>query len=275
MTGLTYTYWLEQTEADVPAGNQWLSVGERSRLAGMRFDKRRRDWRLGRWTAKRLAASCLNLPTDVQSLGDIEIRAAPSGAPELFLFNQNTAVSLSLSHRAGKALCVLGLSGERLGCDLELIESRDDSFVTVFFTPNERRLIDAAFADQRPLLATLLWSAKESVLKALRVGLRWDTTLLDVSSSDVPRPDDSPQNAHVRWFPLVVRCTDGPILRGRWRCANGMVRTVVFNPMPVQPYQPHHQGFSRAGNELDPEDLKPIGATWCSHDERDSGHIEM
>ncbi len=81
-------YWLEQTDADVPAENQWLSAGEILFLGRLRFARRRNDWRLGRWTAKRALAACLNLPGDPLALANIEIRAATSGAPEAFLFNQ-------------------------------------------------------------------------------------------------------------------------------------------------------------------------------------------
>ena len=207
MTGAMDAYWLEQSEADVPAGNQWLSTGEKSRIAGLRFEKRRRDWRLGRWTAKRAVASCLNLPVDAHFLEEIEIRAAPSGAPEVFLFNQRAAVSLSLSHRASKALCVVGFSEMSLGCDLELVESRDDSFVTEFLTANEQKLVDGAPRKERPMLITLLWSAKESALKALHAGLRLDTTLIDVSPTQAsPRPaNDSQQEACTDWFPISFR----------------------------------------------------------------------
>jgi len=233
MTGEMDVYWLEQTEADVPAGNQWLSAGEKSHVAGLRFAKRRTDWRLGRWTAKRAVASCLNLPLDVPSLEDIEIRATPSGAPEVFLFNQRTAVSLSLSHRAHNALSVVGLSGASLGCDLELVESRDHSFVTYFFTENEQELLNRAPADEQPVLATLLWSAKESALKALHVGLRLDTTSLDVSPTRIglQRPDSSHRNACNGWSPFLLRCAGARTFYGLWRCANNMVRTVVSNPL--------------------------------------------
>jgi 4'-phosphopantetheinyl transferase len=226
-------YWLEQIESDVPTGNQWLSAGEMARLTSLCFEKRRTDWRLGRWTAKRALAACLNLPVDVHSLQDIEIRAAPSGSPEVFVFDQRASVPLSLSHRAGKALCVVGLSGTSLGCDLELVESRDHSFLTDFFSANEQRLIGRARSAERPMLLTLLWSAKESALKAFGVGLRLDTTSLDVSPADPPlqRPEDMYKHADIAWSPLSLRRIGGPILRGWWRCANNMVRTVVFNPL--------------------------------------------
>lgn len=225
MNGAKQAYWLEQGEADVPAVNEWLSAGEISRLASMRFCKRRSEWRLGRWTAKRAVAWWLNLPAEAPALRDIEIQSAPSGAPEVFLFNQKLAISLSLSHRAGKALCFVASSGECLGCDLELVEAREDSFVTDFFTTNEQKLLDRAPVDERDGLATLLWSAKESALKALHVGLRVDTRFVDVSP-DKP----SYRTEEDRWSPLSVRCHDGRLLCGCWRCSNDMVRTLVFNP---------------------------------------------
>jgi len=220
-------YWIEQTESDVPSGNQWLSGQELSRLGELRFDKRRADWRLGRWTAKLAAASLLKLPLDIPFLVDIEIRAAPSGAPELFLFNQKSDVGLSLSHRGGRALCVVALSGPNPGCDLELVESRDPSFVTDFFTANEQKLLDRASPEKRATLTALLWSAKESALKSLHLGLRLDTTSLDVSPTDYRAADSSND-----WSSLSVRAASEGIFCGWWRCTNNMVRTVVFNPLP-------------------------------------------
>ena len=73
----------------------------------MRFAKRQADWRLGRWTAKNAVAAYLNLPSDPQALTDIEIRPAPSGAPEVFIADQPARVTISLSHRAGVAACAV------------------------------------------------------------------------------------------------------------------------------------------------------------------------
>jgi 4'-phosphopantetheinyl transferase len=228
MNGAMDAYWLEQTEADVPAGDQWLNARERSRLAGLRFDKRRADWRLGRWTAKCAVASCLNVPADFRSLVDIEISAASSGVPEVFLFNQKVTISLSLSHRAGLALCAVGSSGASLGCDLELVESRDHSFVTDFFTSNEQKLVEQAPTAERPLLVTLLWSAKESALKALHLGLRLDTTSVEARPTHAPhREKGSHQGAGIDWSRLFVRCIGDQILYGWWRSDDDMVRTVV------------------------------------------------
>ena len=99
-------YWWEQAEADLPAHDDWLSAGEAATLAGMHFAKRRADWRLGRWTAKQALAAYLHLPDDPHALAGIEIRPAPSGAPETFLANKR---SRSCDHLAQSPLRYRGL----------------------------------------------------------------------------------------------------------------------------------------------------------------------
>ena len=112
---MTEVYWLEQTEADVPARNDWLSENEAARLGSLRFAKRRRDWRLGRWTAKLAMAAYRNLPGDSQTLRDVEIRPALSGAPEVVFAGQPAPVTISLSHCDGIAVCAVAPSSVTLG----------------------------------------------------------------------------------------------------------------------------------------------------------------
>jgi len=61
--------------------------------------------------------------------------------------------------------------------DLEAVEPRSDAFVRDYFTRSE---IAAVAAGERNLLANLIWSAKESALKALGVGLTLDTREVEV-----------------------------------------------------------------------------------------------
>jgi 4'-phosphopantetheinyl transferase len=223
------TYWLEQTEADLSAHDDWLSPSEAVLLSQMRFAKRRGDWRLGRWTAKRAAAAYLNLPGDPHALREIEVRPAPSGAPELFLANRPAPVSISISHRAGIAVCAIAMRGVQLGCDLELIEPREASFVADYFTSQEEELISCSPAADQPRLVTLLWSAKESALKALRQGLRLDTRCVVVTF-------DAGEAAYLpRWHPLLVRYAEGEVLHGWWQSAGCLVRTLVALPAPLAP----------------------------------------
>ena len=180
-------YWLEQTEPDVPGVKEWLSAKERVQLNALRFAKRRADWQLGRWTAKHAVAACLQLPADLHNLAKIEVRPGPSGAPETFLGNKWAPVTISLSHRAGRAVCAVAPDRSALGCDLEVIEPHSDAFIADYFATEEQALVARAAPADRPWLVTLLWSAKESALKALRAGLRLDTRGVIVTPVDALR----------------------------------------------------------------------------------------
>jgi 4'-phosphopantetheinyl transferase len=221
-------YWLEQSEADVPEDNEWLGGSEVTFLDGLRFAQRRADWRLGRWTAKRALGVCLHLPDSPSAFARMEIRPAPSGAPEVFLENKRAPLTISISHRNDLAICAVARPGVELGCDLELIEPRSDAFLADYFSAEEQALVTRQSAADRPRVMALLWSGKESALKALRAGLRIDTRSVVVGLVDVTTGDDG-------WSPLQVRSTGGRILRGWWRYAGPMVRTVVAAPPPKSP----------------------------------------
>src|SRR5689334_13194878 len=222
-----HVHWLEQSEADVPADNQWLSPVEAQHLAGVRFEKRRADWRLGRWTAKRTVAAYLNMPDGADGLAEIEIRPAPSGAPEVFWADRSPGVSISLSHRAGVSICAVAPSASALGCDLELVETRSDAFAADYFTMEEQELVVRAPATDRSRLLALLWSAKESALKALRLGLRLDTRAVAVSLTT--------GSSACTWHPLSVRVSDGKLFQGWWLQTFALLRTVVADPPPPPP----------------------------------------
>ena len=223
-------YWLEQTEADLPAGDDWLSPREATQLNTMRFAKRRSDWRLGRWTAKNALALYflyLKIPADPVVLAGIEIRPSLSGAPEAYVGNQPGAVTISLTHRAGRAACAVAMPGVELGCDLEMVEPRSDAFVADYFTAAERSLVAQAAAADRPRLLALLWSAKESALKALHEGLRLDTRSVIVSPGNVAIDLQG-------WSGMELRHAHRRTFCGWWQHADGIVRTVVAAP-PANP----------------------------------------
>jgi 4'-phosphopantetheinyl transferase len=242
-------YWLEQTEADLPERDEWLSPTETARLSAMRFVKRRYDWRLGRWTAKNALALYWKVPADPQVLASIEIRPAPSGAPEVFFQNKPAAARISLSHRAGIAACAVTRSSGMLGCDLEVIEPRSDAFLTDYFTAEEQSFVAGASARDRSRFLALLWSAKESALKALRMGLRLDTRSVMVGLFGMLRgeSEDAKGCAEDRarfvrssngldgWRPLEVRRGESQVFNGWWQATHDLMRTVVALPSPEPP----------------------------------------
>ena len=218
-------YWLEQTNAEVPKDKDWLSMSEALRLAQLRFPKRCADWLLGRWTAKRAVARCLKVSET--SLSAIEIRAAACGAPVVYFETQPAACTISLTHCCGTAACAIVTCRKvALGCDLEQIEWRSQSFISEFFTPPEQALIKQS-PENRFVLPTLLWSAKESALKALNTGLRRDTRSVMVDPEGVSFRIDG-------WHQFLIRYDEDRVFQGWWRVADHFVRTLVCRSRPNQ-----------------------------------------
>ena len=222
-------YWVEQSEADVPEADEWLGSSELRCLDNLRFPKRHLEWRLGRWTAKCAVAIVEELPLLPDSLANLEIRAAPSGAPEVFVANKPADITVSISHRAGLAICAIACARVKLGCDLEVLEPHSQAFVEDYLTHEEQLRVTEASSDDRDRLVALLWSGKESTLKAMKVGLRIDTRCISVKPGEV--------RSLCRWTPLETQSTAGDKFHGWWRQANSCVQTLVAYPSPRAPIQ--------------------------------------
>jgi 4'-phosphopantetheinyl transferase len=183
--------WLKQSLHDIPRTETWLSTHERRTCNAFKFPKRRQDWLLGRWTAKSALASRFAVTGSAEGLRTFEIRPAEDGAPEVFRGNQSVPVSISISHSNGCGFCAIGPRWKPVGCDVESLAKRSDGFIRDYFTAAEQEQVFAASGAHRALLATLIWSAKESTLKALRLGLRLDTRAVEVfSDMIIPNNDD-------------------------------------------------------------------------------------
>ncbi len=264
-------HWLIQSLDDCPdalhAGGRfdWLNDEERQRSSSFKVEKRRRDWLLGRWTAKNLVQRFLRETTSQEwPLDQIAISADADGAPYASTQHQLVSgeeqqqrlpLSLSISHSHGMAFCTIvresdehddlrypnddsrhaddaGASAQRtghftVGADIETIEQRAASFVADFFTLAEQERINAAPAHLRDTLATAIWGAKEAVLKALREGLRIDTRRVTCHV-------DMGQVAPEEWTPFVVEMDEQ--LRADfpgswsawWRVQNGFTLAIAL-----------------------------------------------
>ena len=202
------------TTGDVPAVQDWLTEKETGVYRALEVSRRAADWRLGRWVAKGAVAAALDRgPADP---GAIEVLAGPGGAPVATLVRPSpaTPVTVSLSHCGGLGFAAASPGDLKLGCDVEAIEPRSREFVSDYFTADEERWILAAGAD-RHLRANLLWSAKESTLKALGEGLRMDTRSVEVEA--VAASGDDPG----AWRPLAVQTPEGRTFPGLWRTEDG------------------------------------------------------
>ncbi len=219
--------WLSQGMADVPADEAWLSPREAAWIARMRFPKRRSEFRLGRWTAKKALAFYLSRGDAAEALRTIEIDRAADGAPAPLVDGRPADAYVTMTDRADQAVCLVGPPGRALGCDLELVEPRSDAFVADFLTTSEQGLVAAAAGgDARDLLANLVWCGKESALKVLRTGLRRDTRSVEVAFPGGPAVDG--------WSPLSVRAAEGAVFPGWWQRFGVFVLTVAA----TEPFAP-------------------------------------
>jgi 4'-phosphopantetheinyl transferase len=225
--------WLALGEEALPPEERWLTPGEAAILARLRYTKRRTEFLLRRLVAKHAIASVTGLPNDSATLAGVEVRNAPSGAPYVCVDGVPIDVGVSISDRAGWAVCVTSCAPGpavplAVGCDLELVEPRSPGFVGDFLTVTEQRLVGAcAVGEQRDQLVNLIWSAKESALKVLGTGLRRDTRTLDVSPAP-PRADG--------WGTLAVRAAEDTVFSGWWRREGRFLLTVATQaaaPPPI------------------------------------------
>ncbi|MGB8387017.1 4'-phosphopantetheinyl transferase family protein [Mycobacterium sp.] len=231
--------WLSLGEEALPPHEQWLAPGEAATLAGLRYTKRRNEFLLRRLVAKHAVALVTGRPTDPATIAGIEVRNAPSGAPYVCVDGVPIELGVSISDRAGWAVCVTscatGPMGRlAVGCDLELVEPRSPGFVCDFLTTTEQRLVGSCVAgDERDAVVNLIWSAKESALKVLGTGLRRDTYTLEVIPA-APRGDG--------WGALTVRTVEGTVFPGWWRREGKFLLTIATRAAASPPAALGHPG---------------------------------
>lgn len=230
-------YWLLQSQTahpDLPMGQApegLLATEEYDQLDRFSSERRRRDWLLGRWTAKRLLQQVVEHRYDIQTpLHAITIQTTANGAPftDFRLPQTGQGFSLSLSHKQGYAFCAV-VEGRHVpvGADLEWIEPRDDHFVETFFSSAEQALLVDHKRRLYDMHVTALWSAKEAALKATGFGLHIDPPAVSCLLQPVAA---EPQN----WIPFKIewcgnqRREQGlPELAGWWQTIGHFVLTVA------------------------------------------------
>jgi 4'-phosphopantetheinyl transferase len=219
-------------QANPPRG--WLSRCERAKFDSLKSGKRRRDWLLGRWTAKQLLQETIQQRTGRKlSLDEIEIGNDADGVPivNCGLSVVNCEWALSISHSQGWALCAVREGRGAIGADMERIEPRRSGFAAAYFTDAEQeRIMLHVSRFTYDALVTAVWSAKEAVLKALQLGLRVDTRAVTCL---LELPDDSANGAAADgWRPFTIhldaqRLPRTPDLQGWWRLADGFALTIA------------------------------------------------
>jgi malonyl CoA-acyl carrier protein transacylase/phosphopantetheinyl transferase len=155
-----------------------LSRTEREQWRDLRGpDIRRSEWLFGRAAAKDAVRRLLKQRYEIEMLpADIEIGNDPEGRPFATVFGLSESAmtpSISIAHTDGRAVAIAGYcsEGQRVGIDLERIQSRERSFQEIAFSNDELALLDSCAGSARDEWVTRFWCAKEATAKALGKGL--------------------------------------------------------------------------------------------------------
>lgn len=240
--------WLARGVPEIPTSEDWLTEDEAARAAAMPFTKRRTEYLLRRWVGKQTVAAVMGVPDDLRSLARIELGNRASGAPYVVVDDAEADVDLSLTDRAGWAVCVVAVGLGRVGCDLEIVEARSPGFVADYLTAEERAYVVAQAAADQDAAANLVWSAKESGLKVLQTGLRRDARSVEVAAGE---PDPT-----TGWGRLEVGTPEGRVIPGWWRRAGTFLLTIAAEAPLTAPVM--------LAGSADLGTARPVH-TWVSH----------
>lgn len=149
-------------EVTEPLPLDHLSDEERDRLAAFGSEKRRREFALGRDTARRLVARHTGTAPSA-----VPLRVAEDGAPAPEGFH------LSIAHGSTteRTLAAAAMAPRSVGVDLEVIRPRRPDLYRFLLDPEEYGVMEALPHDH-DASQVLLWALKEAALKAMRTGFR-------------------------------------------------------------------------------------------------------
>lgn len=157
--------------------HEFLSPEEATMSAGFKFAAKKQGFLLGRLAAKRALGALLEEP----DLRRIEIRAGVFGQP-LTLHPRAAAAEVTVSHSHGLAVALAYPADYPMGIDLETISAVSAESVIGELQASPAELtwlatggVDAATA------CCILWTARESLGKALKLGLNSPLGILALS----------------------------------------------------------------------------------------------
>jgi 4'-phosphopantetheinyl transferase len=148
-----------------------LHTIEYQRYESFNSEVRKASFLLGRYCAKKAIASLYN----IQSLNQIYIDSGIFNQPVIKLPNIPN-MRVSISHDGVSAVALAFPEEHPMGIDIESIDEDKSSEVSARFTLHEKTLY-YGIDNSKIEIDTILWTAKESLSKALKTGL---TTGLDI-----------------------------------------------------------------------------------------------
>ena len=154
----------------------WLNDQELQRWEKFLFPGPKRRFALCRAALRHQLCGRLGCSNDQLSFEESE-----HGKPSALVRGRLAPISFNISHSGDHGLLAFAPSG-RIGVDVEeRVENRHiDLLCDTVLGPNERREISTLSGQEKIAMFFKLWTVKESLIKALGVGIALDTSLFEV-----------------------------------------------------------------------------------------------
>lgn len=174
------------TANEMPA-EEFLSESEKKQSAGFKFAAKREGFLLGRLAAKRALAALLAEP----DLRQIEIRPGVYGQP-LVQHPRAAGDEVTVSHSHGLAVALAYPAEYPMGIDLETISTVAAQVVIgeLEASPPELTWLATGGVDA-PTACCVLWTAREALGKALKIGLNSPLGMLALTEIRAGNEDGS------------------------------------------------------------------------------------
>jgi len=203
--------------------DKYFSLEEQAEYSRFKVIKKQFEWISSRIISKIMIKQILK--GEKLNFPDIRIRKEETGQPYIYITGQGRLEGkFSLSHSNGYVFCGYSPSKELIfGLDLEKIEARSLEFVLDYFTPREIERYQILDGNDKFEYTTMVWSAKESVLKTLGLGLSIDTRKVEIILSD----DSSKLTG---WNSCSVKLENKMNLSMNvyWQNIDGFIRTICI-----------------------------------------------
>ncbi|PWK23890.1 4'-phosphopantetheinyl transferase superfamily protein [Arcicella aurantiaca] len=149
---------------------------EYQRYRSFSTDVRKVSFLLGRYCAKKAIASLYN----IKSLNQIYIDSGIFNQPIIKLPNIPN-MRVSISHDGVSAVALAFPEEHPMGIDIESIDDEKSSEMSTHFTAHEKTLYQG-MNHAKNEIDTILWTAKESLSKALKTGLTTGLEIMELET---------------------------------------------------------------------------------------------
>lgn len=143
-----------------------LSSNEQIELESQKYQKRRIEYKLGRYIAKK---SVSHFYKDTK-LNQISIERGIFNQPVLYCPNNVKNIQVSISHTNNIAVSIAFPEEHPLGVDIEKVSDTTVEALKAKMLYKEMDLLQSVQMDKNPGL-TMLWTVKESLSKVMKTGL--------------------------------------------------------------------------------------------------------